>query len=342
MGGRPPGITTGLNLLNRVRVSVSLPQAPFKTTKMTTEMPITLETLYAEILEIKTLLRSAPPALAASVAKKVSKVSKKTAAAAAAAEDSAPAEPKAPSTNPWILFTKRVEGLIRAKEEAEGVAKEAKMKTVAAKQFASDLKGRKPYAEWADEEIVAALDGWAPPAVSKQAAEGKSKKQKTASAASSVAGSEAGSDDEAEAPAAPAKKRGPKKVSEMTPEEKAAHDAKVAERRAKKEAEKKAAAPALTAGGAAEDAEEEAEAPAAPAKKPIAIKPKAKPAEAAPAAKKVDLRFYSWTHGGTDYFTNDRGDVVTTEFEWVGRYNGEKIDESAPEPADLANAEMRE
>ena len=49
---------------------------------MTTETKtITLETLYAEILEIKTLLRSAPPALAAAAGKKVGKISKKAAAA---------------------------------------------------------------------------------------------------------------------------------------------------------------------------------------------------------------------------------------------------------------------
>jgi colicin import membrane protein len=318
-------------------VTVSLPQATFQETiKMTTEnkMPVTLENLYAEILEIKTLLRSAPPALAASVAKKVGKVSKK--AAAAAADGSAPAEPKAPSTNPWILFTKRVDAVLKTKYEAEGTAKEEKLTAAAAKQFASDLKGRKPYAEWTDEDIVAALDGWAPPEVSKQTAEGKSKKQKkAASAPSSAAGSEAGSDDESEGEAEPAEK----------PKRKWSEEAKkaAAEKRAAKKAAKAAeAAPALADAPAAEDAEEEkpAEAPAEKPKKTVAIKPKAKPAEAAP--KKVDLRFFSWTHNGTDYFTNDRGDVVTTEFEWVGRYNGEKVDESVPEPADLAQAEMRE
>jgi hypothetical protein len=60
-----------------------------------------------------------------------------------------------------------------------------------------------------------------------------------------------------------------------------------------------------------------------------------------PAPKAVNLSFFSWTHDGEDYFTNDRGDVVSTEFVWVGRFDGTKIDSSVPEPADLADAKMR-
>jgi hypothetical protein len=67
------------------------------------------------------------------------------------------------------------------------------------------------------------------------------------------------------------------------------------------------------------------------AKKPLLIAP-----------KKVDLSFFVWKHGDTSYYTNDRGDVVSEEFEWVGRYSGEKIDRSAPEPEDLATAVLRE
>jgi hypothetical protein len=96
------------------------------------------------------------------------------------------AEPKKRAPNEWILFTKRVEALIRQKETADGVGKEAKMKTVVAKQFASHLKSQKAYAEWTDEDIVSALVGWAPPAVSKQAAK---------KAAGSAAASEASQSD---------------------------------------------------------------------------------------------------------------------------------------------------
>ena len=63
--------------------------------------------------------------------------------------------------------------------------------------------------------------------------------------------------------------------------------------------------------------------------KPTEAKPtEAKPAPATPKAKKmvisgapvkakkaVDLSFFAWEHKGQDYFTNDRGDVVSTEFE---------------------------
>ena len=107
----------------------------------------------------------------------------------------------------------------------------------------------------------------------------------------------------------------------------------------------------------AEEAEAEFEEPEAEAKPTPVVAPK--PAEAKPAAptpkpkklviagapvkaKKVDLSFFAWEHKGQDYFTNDRGDVVSTEFEWVGRFDGTKIDSSAPEPEDLGSAVMRE
>jgi ribosomal protein L29 len=239
-----------------------------------------------------------------------------------------PDAPKAPVTNPWILFTQRVEGLVRAVESAAEVPKESKMRTVVVKQFASDLKSRKPYEEWADEEIQAALADWKPPEVSKQAAAGKTKKSSTGSAAE---GGE--SDGEAAGGGAAAAEKPKRKWSE---EAKAAAAAKRAAKKAAAAGGGAAEAPAAEDGFA--DPPEAAAAAPAPAKK-IALKPK--PA-AAPA--KVDLRFYSWSHGGTDYFTNDRGDVVSTEFEWVGRFDkgAGKIDETVEEPADLAEAEMRE
>jgi hypothetical protein len=229
-----------------------------------------------------------------------------------------PREPRGPTTNPWILFTVRVEALIRANEESTGVDKEHKMPTVRVKQFASDLKSQKPYTDWTDEDIVAALDGWEPPAVSKQ----ETQKQAAPEGTSEK------------------KRSGPKKVSEMTPEELEAHNQKQAERKAKKAAaaaaaaEPEPAAPAPEPVAAPAPTPEPVAAPApAPAPKKIQIKPK---------PKVVDLRFYSWTHDGEDYYTNERGDVVTMDFEWVGRFNGSKIDASVPEPADLAEAEMKE
>jgi hypothetical protein len=141
--------------------------------------------------------------------------------------------------------------------------------------------------------------------------------------------------DAEDAPVAPApKKRGPKP---MTPEQKA-------EAKAKREAKKAAAVTAEPEAEAEEFSEVPEAAPAAaPAKPaPAPVQKKKISIAGAPAPKVVDLSFFSWTHGGEDYFTNDRGDVVSTEFEWVGRFDGTKIDGSAPEPADLADAKMRQ
>jgi hypothetical protein len=143
--------------------------------------------------------------------------------------------------------------------------------------------------------------------------------------------------DAEDAPVAPApKKRGPKP---MTAEQKA-------EAKAKREAKKAAAVTAEPEAEAEEfsDVPEAAPAaaPAKPAPAPVQKKKISIAGAPAPAPKAVDLSFFSWTHDGEDYFTNDRGDVVSTEFEWVGRFDGTKIDGSAPEPADLADAKMRQ
>jgi hypothetical protein len=55
-------------------------------------------------------------------------------------------------------------------------------------------------------------------------------------------------------------------------------------------------------------------------------------------SKKLDLTLKPWTFKGKSYLTNERKDVVTTELEWVGRFNGVKIDTSVTEPADLGDA----
>lgn len=78
----------------------------------------------------------------------------------------------------------------------------------------------------------------------------------------------------------------------------------------------------------------------APAAKSLAAKKAA--AAAKPAAPKMDLSFIPWEHAGVSYFTNDRGDVVSEDFEWVGHFDGKTIDESAPEPEGLESATMRE
>jgi hypothetical protein len=62
------------------------------------------------------------------------------------------------------------------------------------------------------------------------------------------------------------------------------------------------------------------------------------------APKKVDISLFSWTFQGTEYYTNDRQDVVDVNTgAWVGRFNGTEIDMDVPEPADFANGvSMRE
>jgi hypothetical protein len=261
---------------------------------------------------------------------------KPAAKASKAVDPAAPPKEKRPP-NAWILFTIRVEKVVRDAEKAAEEKraaetpeepKKAPLHTMVTKQFASYLKEQKAYEEWADEEIAEALTTWTPPETSKRAAT----KAEKASDAGSVTGSVTGS----EAPATE-KPVGEKPKRQWSEETKAAAAAKRAATLAKKAAEKAGAATEVVAAAAAE-AVAVAVAVAVPAapKKTIAIKPKA----AAPA-KPVDLSFFSWTHEGKSYYTNDRGDVVTEDFEWVGRFDGAKIDESVAEPEDLGNATLR-
>jgi hypothetical protein len=112
----------------------------------------------------------------------------------------------------------------------------------------------------------------------------------------------------------------------MTPEEKAAAKAKRAEKAEKAEKADKADKPKR-----AQKAEVVADTATA-AKTPLPSSPK---------GKKLDLSFFPWTHEGTDYFTNDRRDVLSVDMEWLGRFDGAKIVE-APEATDLLEVTMRE
>ena len=94
----------------------------------------------------------------------------------------------------------------------------------------------------------------------------------------------------------------------MSPEERAAHDKKVAERKAAKAVAPAAAAVPL---------------PASPA--PVA------------ADENGPTVFAPFTHKGVSYLRNMRGDLLTEEYEWVGRYNSatKTIDTKFAKPADL-------
>jgi hypothetical protein len=109
------------------------------------------------------------------------------------------------------------------------------------------------------------------------------------------------------------KRRGPKSKAElaaMSAEERAEYEKKAAERKAKKAA--KAAAPAAA----------EVPLPASPA--PV-------------AAEESHTIFAPFTYKGVSYLRNKRGDLLTEEYEWVGRYNSaaKTIDTKFAKPADL-------
>jgi hypothetical protein len=269
----------------------------------------------------KMLAARAPSAGAAAPSGKASGKSTKT------VDPDAPPKEKRPP-NAWILFTIRVERLVRDWEHGESLrlqaedptAKITPLHTMAVKQFASSLKREgQSYDDITEAEMVEALKTWTPPETSKRAAA-------KAAAAAAAPPAEEGAEAAEAAEAAPAAEKPKRQWSEET---KAAAAAKRAATLAKKAASGGGAAAAAAAAPAA--------AAPAPAGKPLVIKPKS-----APAAKPLDLSFFPWTHEGKSYLTNDRGDVLTEDCEWVGRFDGKKIDETVSEPADLANATMRE
>ena len=104
------------------------------------------------------------------------------------------------------------------------------------------------------------------------------------------------------------KKRGPKAKKDMTPEELAAHNKKVAERKAAKAAKVPAASVPL-------------------------------PASSDEADKPDPSVFAESVIKGTKYLRNFRGDLLTEGYEWVGRYNGKTIDTTFAKPADLEDDE---
>lgn len=227
-------------------------------------------------------------------------------AVSATSSNSAPVKVKrtrkstGPSTNPWILFTKRVESLIRQMESDNGVAKEQKMLTVRVKQFASDLKTQKGYDNWQDTDILAALKDWQAPSVSKQELAGKTKRSASVSSA-------------------------PETTTVQETEIKEEKGEKKEKKERKKKDKTEAAAPA--------------EEP-----KPEKTEKKIKKPKAAPSEKPavVDLSFYRWVApDGTEYYKNDRGDLVSLDYDWAGRFNG-KIVETVPEPDDLSDPTFRD
>lgn len=80
------------------------------------------------------------------------------------------------------------------------------------------------------------------------------------------------------------------------------------------------------------------------AKKAEVPAPVAAPAPAPPAEEDEDedeedplTKFVPWTFKKASYLKNGRGDVISEEFDWIGRFDEKagKIDRSFPQPADL-------
>lgn len=283
--------------------------------------------LEAELAEMKAMMQTMAEQGAAPKPKAKSKKAPK---AESEAEGAEPKEKRPPSA--WIIFSVRVQKLLRPAEEA--LEKKDRTSVGTMNQFAGTLWSQTKASgkEWTDEEISAAFAEFTPPEVSKQTMEGKSKRSGST-----------GSGEEGE-PVADEAKKTRKPQSEET---KAAAAAKRAATKAKKAAEAKPEAEAE-----AEEVEAEAEPEEKPkAKTPAAVggggaaaapapKPKAK---ITPKPKKVvDLLLDPFEHEGTEYLKNERGDVTSADGEWVGHWNGSTIDTEAPEPADFEQLATRD
>ena len=225
-------------------------------------------------------------------------------------------DPNAPKKEPnaWVNFTQHVRSVL--------LAGGCELKGFVGQQYCSVLKAKLPlleknekgkqepdYDAISDEDILSGFKSWTPPEQSKAAA---AKSSKSSSAVPSPVAP-------APTPAAPTtEKKARKPQSEET---KAAAAAKRAATKAAKAAAAGEAVPAKPSGP----------------KPATAAVPK--PAAAAPPAdEEIDITEFAPTIiKGKPYIRNARGDVMTEEYEWVGRYNEatKSIDTKFPKPADL-------
>lgn len=216
-------------------------------------------------------------------------------------ERSSDAAPKPLSE--WLTFSGRVRGVI---EKITGGKVPGKIWM----QTASSLRDAGLMPSATDEQITAAYQTYlaAPPEHSKAYTQGLSKAGKKAKAESSsttssepsVASVAKALDFSAPAPSAEAKKRqGRKKLADMTAEERAAHEAKKATKRASKTP-------------------------------PLPSSPKA-------SAEDELLDFSAFTWNGLSLLKNPRGDCLTEDMEWFGHWNSETkaVDTTASQPSDL-------
>lgn len=231
---------------------------------------------------VKAALESAPQAPSAPVKAKRAKKEKD------------PDAPKRPPTE-WLLFSGRVRSVI-------GAESGAKVPGRVWTQVSSSLKDAGLMGSATDEQIVAAYKTYlaAPPEHSKAFVEGRSKAGKQAKTAesSSTTSSESVAKalvfPEAVAEAPKPKKQGRKKLVDMTPEERAAHDAKQLAKKA--------------------------------AKAPLP-----------PSPKREDVMdFEPFVYKKLNLLKNFRGDVITEDMEWFGRFIDGKMNVDCPQPSDLS------
>jgi hypothetical protein len=253
---------------------------------------------------------STPPKAQPSAPAEPPAAPKKAKKVKAEATEAAESKPKR-EPNAWIKFTSRVRSVL-APLSPDG----KKLPPVAVTQTSSALKDAGLMPSATDDQIRAAYAEWQanPPAVGKWKAahpEAKPKKSKSSDASSADSSSSAESSVaktlvEALDAVAPKKHRGPKKLTEMTPEELEAHNAKKAARKA---AKKGTATP------------------------PLPPSPKLEAAPAPEIDSLMDFEPFVWKK--MPLFKNVRGDVITESYEWFGRFVDGKMDTAAPQPDDL-------
>ena len=262
-------------------------------------------------------------ALASKQGLTVSMVSAAAAAAPSAATTKAKKpkkekDPNAPKREPsaWIKFTSRVRlvlvSLMEGQLNAKGAPRKPLPKEVT--QTASSLKEQGKMDSCKDAEIVEAFRNWEsnPPSISKWEATHPKEE-----------GEDSEEAEESEAPEAPAVVEAAKKPRKPWSEE--TKKAAAAKRAAKKAGAATAAVPA-----------------------PVAVAPPAAPAAAAVAGEEDEeedeeeednpnLAFAPFVFKKVDYMKNLRGDVITLDQQWVGRYDEAKktLDRKFVCPEDL-------
>ena len=204
---------------------------------------------------------------------------------------------KGTPAGPWAAWTTKV--LAENKEAVEAFKLAAEKKIGAHLKWISENKG-KDSAEYKAFAVEFAV----------------THPKASASEASSVVSAEPAPASVTSAPASEAapKKRGPKKLADMTPEERAAHDKKLAERRSKKEAEKVAAETVAKAEVAVAAPQPAPQPVAAPTPAPVAAPEEE--AESQSEGEEATLELLPFKLDGVSYFR--LGSKSDGEIEWAG------------------------